>query len=114
MNDPELPAGAGTAAISAVVFLGGFVAKWLLERLFSAGDKAEAKAEAQRLAAEAEFKAEVRAALKQILSLSTDHALLAKDVTINSARVDAVEKHLERLGQAFRDLSVSIRKEQAP
>jgi len=80
-------------------------------RFATRGDKADA----ERKAAEAEWKAEIRGDLKRLLDgqsgLLSTTALQAKDISAVSARCEQIEKRQEAQAAAHRDAISSFRSE---
>lgn len=87
-------------------FIGGGIA-----RLFGRGDKAEA----ERKAAESEWRAELRADMKRLLDgqvqLAQTQGLQGKDVAQLTARCDQLDKRQEFQAEAHREAVRSLRSE---
>lgn len=89
----------------------GALATTLVARLFRGNDKAEA----ERKAVDAEWRAEMRADLKRLLdgqqALSSTQALQAKDLSQFDGRMASLEKRQDAQAEAHREALRSLRAE---
>lgn len=104
------------------VLLVGALAKSLIDRLLHAGERersaaklVEAKAEAERKAADAEWRAEMKHDLKHALELlgsaASTQALQAKDIAMMQQRLDGIEKRADTQATTHRDAIQALRSE---